>query len=213
MPSPPREKNCRAPCPSASDPNHPTPSITGQQATQCRRRKLGCPGKKTENARGTPSQFQGRNYACQSPAIVKRGKSFWRQELGPKARPFAQPRATPWGTGRSRPALSAQRANRSPNELARWADNTGRSRPRSPGRCPGLGEPCPFGADRTSPDILPRPYATGKANGERRNRLIDSSCGCGKRDCSSVLMSARNSCSESAPYSVALFSGSRIGDN
>jgi prepilin-type N-terminal cleavage/methylation domain-containing protein/prepilin-type processing-associated H-X9-DG protein len=30
--------------------------------------------------------------------------------------------------------------------LARWADTAGLMGPGSPGRCPGLGEPCPFGA-------------------------------------------------------------------
>jgi hypothetical protein len=41
--------------------------------------------------------------------------------------------------------------------LARWADNTGSIGPVSPGRCPGLGEPCPFGAITVPPRNLAAP--------------------------------------------------------
>ncbi len=37
-----------------------------------------------------------------------RGKIFWRGVYGPKALPFAQPRATPWGT---KGAMFAYRPN------------------------------------------------------------------------------------------------------
>ena len=66
---------------------------------------------------------------------------------------FSQPRATPWGTRTQRIPLSAQRANRSSRRDAngwsvgpiphqRTTQNT--AWPRSPGRCPGLGEPAPL---------------------------------------------------------------------
>ena len=80
-------------------------------------------------------------------AFCGRGKISWRRLCGPKAQPFAQPRATPWGTEAILPILSAQRANRSPNDWpvgpkisCDWAQF-------SPGRCPGLGELSPFGAE------------------------------------------------------------------
>jgi hypothetical protein len=41
--------------------------------------------------------------------------------------------------------------------LARWADTTGSIGSISPGRCPGLGEPCPFGAVRMSASQIATP--------------------------------------------------------
>jgi hypothetical protein len=72
--------------------------------------------------------------------------------IGPKAQPFAQPRATPWGTGKRRffSGPTGQRfSSRQGEFLARWADRTTkkwRAFP-SPGRCPGLGERLALRAD------------------------------------------------------------------
>jgi hypothetical protein len=68
------------------------------------------------------------------------------QLSGPKAQPFAQPRATPWGIGRDSHVVGPTGQFLS-ERLARWADKAGGIRPRSPGRCPGLGEPMPLRGD------------------------------------------------------------------
>ena len=78
--------------------------------------------------------------------MVGRGESTWHCFRGPKARPFAQPKATPWGTEAVVSTFGP--TGQSLDEgLARWADHAGSVGPISPGRCPGLDEPRPFGAD------------------------------------------------------------------
>jgi hypothetical protein len=70
--------------------------------------------------------------------------------IGPKAQPFAQPRATPWGTGKRR-FFSAQRANGSPRGKANFwpvgptaqQKNGGRSLPQ--GVALGWANGWPFG--------------------------------------------------------------------
>lgn len=64
--------------------------------------------------------------------------------LGPKARQFTQPRATPWEEGRQPTGSSAQRANGSLGErLGRWPEETDVWTLAYPGRCPGLRERLP----------------------------------------------------------------------
>jgi hypothetical protein len=74
----------------------------------------------------------------------------WQDCCGPKALPFSQPRASPGGKGIAKRMASAQRANRSPR-VWRCTGPLGRRRNHrvydSPGRCPGLEELGPFGAN------------------------------------------------------------------
>ena len=66
---------------------------------------------------------------------------------GPALRPAQGIALGNWGDSVRLPAQRAKFGER----LARWADATGSIGPILPGRCPGLGEPCPFGAITMSP--------------------------------------------------------------
>ena len=63
--------------------------------------------------------------------------------------------------------------------LARWADNVGLTGPTSPGRCPGLGEQCSFGAicnsSATAESTFPRSSGRTPRGVNRFNRCSTSS--------------------------------------
>ena len=95
---------------------------------------------------------------------------------GPKAQPFVQPRATPWGTGRSSVSLVGPTgqpfAGRTVGPLGRC---TRRRAIRSPGRCPGLGELMPLRGDR---DGTPRGPNRGRGVARRARGFLAAHTAC-----------------------------------
>ena len=95
------------------------------------------------------------------PGVTGRRRTF----CGPKAQPFAQPRATPWERGRPRDSRIGPTGQPFPahrgERLARWAGTPDVvRRPAFPGRCPGLGERQPLRGVLTSHRAVVAPPAT-----------------------------------------------------
>ena len=87
----------------------------------------------------------GDHLACGRVARYSGNKQSFTDQLGPKARQFTQPRASPWENGSVFARFSGPTGQRFAERLARWAESNGSYAPIPQGDVLGLANCAPWG--------------------------------------------------------------------